>query len=271
MNDREPDQIPVDWDNHVCVYEEVFEPFSLALAEPAIAALGAPQAGRVLDVGAGPGGVALRLARLGWQVTAIDASAGMVRRTKERARAAGLAIEARVMDGEQLAFADATFAAALSVFGVILFPDAVRGLTEMRRVTRSGGQVAVVTWTAPERYELIAELRASIALVGASPSMPARLPAQLRFRNEAEFRALFHAAGFASVDIETAAAKLEAPSARWLVERIAFAPGMAAMLAGLGEAKGQVLHALETRLSTRFGVGPVALGGVAFVGMASAD
>ena len=42
------------------------------------------------------------------------------------------------MDGEALDFPAASFDAALSVFGVILFPDAARGLAEMRRVVRPG-------------------------------------------------------------------------------------------------------------------------------------
>ena len=145
------------------------------------------------------------------------------------------------MDGQALQFADATFDAALSVLGIILFPDAERGLAEMRRVVRPGGRVSVVTWTQPQNYELATELRAAIQAVWPEQP-PAPLPAQLRYREEADFRALFRAAGLSEPAIATVTARLEAPSARWLSERIAFAPGMAAMMAGLGERAPAVLE-----------------------------
>jgi hypothetical protein len=59
------------------------------------------------------------------------------------------------------------------------------------------------------------------------PEQPtARLPAQLRYRGEVDFRALFRAAGGLDEPvIMTQTARLGAPSARWLSERIGFAPG----------------------------------------------
>ena len=94
------------------------------------------------------------------------------------------------MDGQALQFDDATFDAGLSVLGIILFPDAARGLAEMRRVVRRHGRISIVTWTEPENYELAAELRVAIRSI--CPEQPAApLPAQLRYRDVADFRALF--------------------------------------------------------------------------------
>lgn len=99
------------------------------------------------------------------------------------------------MDGMNLVFPDDAFDAALSVFGVILFPDAARGLAEMRRVVRRGGRVAVVTWTQPERYELAAALREAIDSLGAESPAGGALPAQLRFAAPEAFERLFADAG----------------------------------------------------------------------------
>ena len=141
----------------------------------------------------------------------------------------------------------------LSVLGIILFPDAERGLAEMRRVVRPGGRVSVVTWTQPQNYELAAELRAAILSVW--PDQPqAPLPAQLRYREETDFKALFQAAGLGDPVIAIATAHLEAPSARWLSERIGFAPGMAAMMAGLGH-RATRRHA-SVRREPRDAIGP---------------
>jgi ubiquinone/menaquinone biosynthesis C-methylase UbiE len=267
--DLQPDQHPHRWDDHVFVYETVFEPFTLQFARKAISTLGVAAGASVLDVGAGSGGAALAMAEQGLQVTATDASPRMVERLLARAAERNLPVEARPMDGQALQFEDAAFDAALSVLGVILFPDAERGLAEMRRVVRPGGRVSAVTWTQPQNYELAAELRAAIQSVRPEQP-PAPLPAQLRYREEGDFRALFKAAGLSEPAIATMTAHLEAPSARWLSERIAFAPGMAAMMAGLGDRAPTVIRQLVGNLEARLGTGPVSLSGVAFIGTASA-
>lgn len=263
----QPDQQPHRWDDHVCVYEEVFEPFTLQLAQSAIATLSLAAGRSVLDVGAGSGGAALAMAEQGLQVTAIDASPGMVNHILARAAERSVSIDARVMDGQTLKFTDATFDGALSVLGIILFPDAERGLAEMRRVVRPGGRVSIVTWTQPQNYELAAELRAAVHAVWPEQP-PAPLPAQLRYREERDFRALFRGAGLGEPLITTMTAQLEAPSSRWLSERIGFAPGMAAMMAGLDHRALPVIQRFVENLETRLGRGPISLSGVAFVGTA---
>jgi ubiquinone/menaquinone biosynthesis C-methylase UbiE len=263
----QPDQQAHLWDHHVSVYERVFEPVTLRWAVKAIEALGLKPGSRIIDSGAGAGGAALELARRRARVTAIDASTGMVARMLERAAAEGLRIDALAMDGQHLAFADASFDAALSVFGVILYPDAEAGTAELRRVTKPGGRVALVTWTEPQDYELASELRAAAtSLIGQLPG--GALPAQLRFTDRGRFQALFEAAGLERIEIDTVAASLAAPSAQWLSDRVAFAPGMAAMLAGLGERATDVLQAFRARLEMRFGEGPLELQAKAFIGVA---
>ena len=270
LNGLQPDQRPENWNAHVAAYEAVFEPFSLQFAAVAIDRLHLAPGQSVLDVGAGNGGAALSIARLGCSVTAVDASAGMCARITARAAAEALPLNAVVRDGQALEFADATFDAALSVFGVVLFPDAVKGLAELRRVVRPGGRLAVVTWTEPQAYELAAALRAAIAVVrpdlAAVMPSPQSLPAQLRFREPADFAALFHAAQCTSVDIQTCQAWLRAPSARWLGDRLAFAPGMAAQIAALGVDSDRVLDAFVANLEAKQGAGPISLGGKALIG-----
>lgn len=262
----QPDQRADQWDGHVSVYEEVFEPFTLGFADAAIRSLAPAQGARIIDVGAGAGGAALELARRGAFVVAVDAAAKMVARSLERAHAAGLPLEAQVMDGTCLAFADGSFDAGLSIFGVILFPDAVAGLKELARVVRPGGRIALVTWTEPQSYELAAGLRASAeAILGARPL--GTLPAQLRFTDLSQFRKLFEAAGLADVETLTLRADLRAPSADWLVARLAFAPGMAALLASFGEARKDILDHFRTQLEKRFGDKEIVLGGVAALGV----
>jgi ubiquinone/menaquinone biosynthesis C-methylase UbiE len=134
---------PDHWDMAAQHYEKTAHPFTARYAEAALARMSLTRASRVLDVAAGTGALALLAARTGAQVLATDFSPGMV----ARIAAAGLPnVEARVMDGQELALDDASFDAVFSIFGVIMFPDWRKGLAEMARVTRPGGFGVVATW-----------------------------------------------------------------------------------------------------------------------------
>lgn len=62
---------------------------------------------------------------------------------------------------------------------------------------------------------------------------------------------------------------MTAPSARWLAERLAFAPGMRAMLAGLGGRRDAVVERFVADLEQEQGRGRISLGAVAFAGAAT--
>ena len=270
----QPDQQPRLWDDYVGSYEEVFEPLTNAFARRALDALRLTSGARLLDVGAGAGGAALLAAARALDVTAIDASRGMVERIRARFQggaAPGGGLRAAVMDGTALALPDGTFDAAISVFGVIIFPDFSAGLREIARVLKSGGRAAIVTRTEVHRYELATRLAAAVALVreaaSIDPPTPGPLPAQLRFREEPVFRAALEEAGFGVETIMLMEERWRAPSAHWIGERLAFAPGMATQLAELGSRREAVIARFVETLIEDQGSGVVALPAVAHAGM----
>ena len=268
----QPDQQPRQWDDHVAVYEAVFEPLTNAFARRALDRLALQPGDRLIDVGAGAGGAALIAAELGASVLAIDASPRMVARIQARAAArpaAAGSVDAAVMDGMALGVPSASFDAAISVFGVILFPDAARGMQEIARAVKPGGRTAVVTWTETQRYELMARLLAAVALVRGPPPPPASLPAQLRFCEAPAFRSLLNGAGLVVEDVVRLEEHWRLPSARWIADRIAFAPGMAAMAGSLGADHGQVLDAFVSALERDKGCGEIALTAVAHAAVAA--
>ena len=54
-------------------------------------------------------------------------------------------------DAEALPFADASFDAVLSTFGVMFAPDQARAAAELARVCRPGGRIGLASWT-PEGF-----------------------------------------------------------------------------------------------------------------------
>ncbi len=90
----------------------------------------------VLDVAAGNGNATLAAARRGARVTSTDYVSTLLDRGAERARAERLDVKFEVADAEALPFADASFDAVLSTFGVMFAPDHARSASEMARVCR---------------------------------------------------------------------------------------------------------------------------------------
>src|SRR5215475_11799256 len=106
------------------------------------------RAGRkVLDVAAGNGMASLAAARRWCDVTSTDYVPSLLERGRARAVAEGLSIEFKVADAEELPFADGSFDAVISTFGVMFSPHQDRAAAELLRVCKSGGQIGLTNWT----------------------------------------------------------------------------------------------------------------------------
>jgi ubiquinone/menaquinone biosynthesis C-methylase UbiE len=106
---------------------------------------------RVLDVAAGNGNATLAAARRGCEVTSTDYVQALLDRGAERAKAERLDVTFQAADAEALPFADASFDAVLSTFGVMFSPDQARAASELARVCRPGGRIGLASWT-PEGF-----------------------------------------------------------------------------------------------------------------------
>ena len=107
-----------------------------------------PRAGwRVLDVAAGNGNATLAAARRGCEVTSTDYVPELLEHGKARAAANRLDVAFRQADVEALPFADASFDAVLSTFGVMFTPNQEKAAAEMLRVCRPGGKIGLANWT----------------------------------------------------------------------------------------------------------------------------
>jgi len=103
---------------------------------------------RVLDIATGSGNAAIAAARNGCDVVGIDYVPALLERGRERAAVEGLELELLEGDAEALPFADASFDAVISVFGTMFAPNHSQSASELLRVTRPGGTIGLVSWTA---------------------------------------------------------------------------------------------------------------------------
>lgn len=106
---------------------------------------------KVLDVAAGNGNATLAAARRWCEVVSTDYVPSLLERGRSRAAADGLSIEFKEADAEALPFADASFDAVVSTFGVMFTPDQDKAAAELARVTKRGGKIGLANWT-PEGF-----------------------------------------------------------------------------------------------------------------------
>jgi len=105
----------------------------------------------VLDIAAGNGNATLAFARRFMEVTSTDYVDALLARGRARAEAEGQRVHFQVADAEQLPFADASYDAVVSTFGVMFTPNQPRAASELLRVCRPGGVIGMANWT-PEGF-----------------------------------------------------------------------------------------------------------------------
>jgi ubiquinone/menaquinone biosynthesis C-methylase UbiE len=97
----------------------------------------------VLEVGVGTGRN-LEFYPKGMYVTAIDLAPGMLDRARKRAQQLEVQVDLRLMDAQKLEFPDAIFDTVVGTCVFCSIPDVMLGLSEVKRVTKPGGQVLLL-------------------------------------------------------------------------------------------------------------------------------
>ncbi len=191
---------PDPWNLVADAYVSEIMPSFETFARAALDDLAVGEGTRVVDVAAGPGTLSLLAAARGAKVSAIDFSEAMIAHLAPKAKAHG--IDARVGDGMALTYADGSFDAAFSMFGLMFFPDRGRGFSELHRVLVPGGRAAISSWAPMDRIPLFRETFFAIGeALPDLPKGPRAFPLTTREDCETEMRA----AGFHGVTVREVA------------------------------------------------------------------
>jgi SAM-dependent methyltransferase len=149
---------------------------------------------QVLDVACGTGNLAIPAARKQARVTGVDIATNLLSQARQRAKALGLQITFEEGDAEQLPFPDEHFDLVMSMFGAMFAPHPEQVASELARVCRHGGKIAMANWT-PEGFT-----GKMFRLTSRHLAPPVEIPAPTLWGDEAVARLRLSANG---VDVKT--------------------------------------------------------------------
>jgi ubiquinone/menaquinone biosynthesis C-methylase UbiE len=140
---------------------------------------------RVLDVASGQGNAAIAAGRRFANATGVDYAVNLLQQGRERAEAEHLAVDFVEGDAEALPFPAESFDTTLSTVGSMFAPDQQQAAAELVRVTRTGGRIALASWT-PE--SMIGDL---FKVIGKYAPPPAGVSSPMLWGSSQRLRELF--------------------------------------------------------------------------------
>ena len=170
-----------------------------------------PAGSQLLEVAPGPGYFSVELARLGFEVTAVDISHTMVQITTENAELAGVEVTVRHGDAARLPFPDEAFDLVVCQAAFKNFPEPVAAMDQMHRVLCPGGTAVIHDLRRDATAEdIAAEVRQmGIGRVGSAFTRLALAALRRRAILAAEFERLAAASAFGGCTITSEGVGLE--------------------------------------------------------------
>lgn len=233
----------------------LFEPYADHLAG-LIASLGSSE---VLETACGTGIVTRALRRVLPEtaaITATDLNQPML--DHARTLPGGAGVRWQQADAQALPFADASFDAVVTAFGVMFFPDKPGAFREALRVLRPGGRFVFTVWNRLETIEL--QFLAHTAVAALYPDDP---PGFLRrtpcgYHDIPTIRADLAKAGITGADIETLQLTGRTAAARdAAIGFVRGTPLSAEIAARDRDGHDRAVQAVTEAIVARFGAGPI--------------
>ena len=225
---------------------------------------------RVLELACGPGGVGLAAAqRVGpnGRVVLSDLAPEMTAIAANRANELGLTnVSVRELDLQDIDELDASYDVVVCREGLMLVSEPPRAVSEIRRVLRKGGRVAVAVWGRRVQNPWLGVLFDAVTESIGFPVPPPGVPGPFSLEDPATLRTLFADGGFSEIAVAEVDEPLEISSFDgWWRLVPSLAGPLAAILASLpskqvNEIRSHAEHSLETyRHDTGLGIPGLAL------------
>ncbi|MCE9598146.1 MAG: methyltransferase domain-containing protein [Spirochaetia bacterium] len=191
---------PAPWSLVASGYKKSTQQFLEAYSRKVIELLKPGRADSVLDVATGPGTLAIPLSGLVREIRAIDFSDRMIEELHASIEQMNIQnILPSVMDGQELKFDENQFDMAFSMFGLMFFPDKIKGMREIHRVLKPGKFVAISSWgpisASPMMQLMFGAIRAAI------PETPPAVPNPTSLENPDYFKEQLTLAGFVEIEV----------------------------------------------------------------------
>lgn len=208
-----------------------------------------PQSGeRVLELACGAGGLGLAAAALvapDGEVVLSDVVAEMTAIAAARARTLGVEnVGTRQLDLESIAEPDESYDIVLCREGMMFAPQPERAASEIARVLRPGGRVAVAVWGPREQNPWLGLVFDAVSAETGAPVPPPGLPGPFSLSDRDRVAGLFTHAGFSDVRVREVPTPLRADSfEEWWERTSALAGPLTKILAALSAGAAQALRA----------------------------
>lgn len=225
----------------------------------------------VLDVGCGSGETTLLAARAAssGSVLAVDLSAPMLNRARQRAHAEGVTnVEFVQADAQSYGLRDAEFDVVISRFGVMFFADPELAFINLARALRRGGQLVFLCWQEAMANEWIVVPGAAVAeYVDITEGIATDGPGPFSLSDPTRIKSLLEQAGFDTISVEPVT------EPQWygtdiedVIDLFSQMPMVRSLLAGIDEeTKGACFDAVRLALRPYAGAEGVLLGSAAWL------
>jgi SAM-dependent methyltransferase len=202
---------------------------------------------RVLELACGPGGLGLAAAARvgpGGDVVLSDVAEEMTAIAAARAAALGVDnVGFRRLELERIDGPDDSYDVVLCREGLMFALEPVRAVSEIRRVLRPGGRVAIAVWAARERNPWLGLLMDAVSAQTGAPVPPPGIPGPFALGDAHELHRLLHDAGLADARVDELSVPLRTASFdEWWGRTSALAGPLSAILASMPEAGVQALR-----------------------------
>lgn len=134
------------WETNSAGYDQHWAQLTRQTVPATLDAAGVAKDSRILDVCSGPGMLAAAALERGAKAVGLDFSGKVVAIARRNVPEG----EFHQGDAQALPFEDDSFDAAVCGYGVIHVPNPVVAMSEMRRVVRPGGRIAISVWDSPK-------------------------------------------------------------------------------------------------------------------------